>query len=134
MQCSRVRTAVSARLDGEELPPGVTGGLLDAHLAGCADCRLWSERAARLQQLTSAAARQAADATDAPGTLTPGALASDALKPRALASGALASDGLLDRLRRSAAHGDGEDRSHHQKSFGRSGPAADTRGDGDRDR
>ncbi|MEU7161515.1 zf-HC2 domain-containing protein [Streptomyces chrestomyceticus] len=51
MHCSRVRTAVSARLDGEELPPGVTGGLLDAHLAGCADCRLWSERASALDGL-----------------------------------------------------------------------------------
>ncbi|MFF3270747.1 zf-HC2 domain-containing protein [Streptomyces chrestomyceticus] len=51
MHCSRVRTAVSARLDGEELPPGVTDGLLDAHLAGCADCRLWSERASALDGL-----------------------------------------------------------------------------------
>ncbi|MFD7664775.1 zf-HC2 domain-containing protein [Streptomyces sp. NPDC059788] len=85
MQCSRVRTALSARLDGEQLPPGVTDGRLDAHLAGCADCRLWSERAARLRHLTSSAVREAADAPDAP-----------------------ALDGLLDRLRRSAAHGDGE--------------------------
>ncbi|KWT59901.1 hypothetical protein ADL21_22465 [Streptomyces albus subsp. albus] len=55
MQCSRVRTALSARLDGEQLPPGVTDGWLDAHLAGCADCRRWSEGAARLQRLIRAA-------------------------------------------------------------------------------
>ncbi|MEV5598395.1 zf-HC2 domain-containing protein [Streptomyces sp. NPDC052496] len=86
MHCSRVRTAVSARLDGEQLPPGVTGGLLDAHLAGCSDCRLWSERAARLQHLTSEA------------------------RSAHSGGGSAALDGLLDRLRRSAA----QDRDHHQ--------------------
>ncbi|KAA6222122.1 zf-HC2 domain-containing protein [Streptomyces albofaciens JCM 4342] len=55
MQCSRVRTALSARLDGEQLPPGITGGQLDAHVAGCVDCRRWSAGAARLQRLIRAA-------------------------------------------------------------------------------
>ncbi|MFH8405858.1 zf-HC2 domain-containing protein [Streptomyces sp. NPDC018019] len=85
MQCSRVRTALSARLDGEPLPPGVTGGRLDAHLAGCADCRGWSAGAARLQRLTRAARDAAGDGGDAPGL-----------------------DGLLGRLRGSAVRGDGE--------------------------
>ncbi|MFH9420626.1 zf-HC2 domain-containing protein [Streptomyces sp. NPDC017529] len=86
MQCSRVRTALSARLDGERLPPGVTDTRLDAHLAGCADCRRWSERAARLRRLTSAA-REAAAGTDGPAPDDP------------------ALDGLLDRLRRDGAPG-----------------------------
>jgi hypothetical protein len=43
MECDRVREAISARIDGEEagLPPGV----LDTHLAGCAACRGWQQRA-----------------------------------------------------------------------------------------
>ncbi|MEU2793611.1 zf-HC2 domain-containing protein [Streptomyces sp. NPDC007100] len=88
MQCSRVRTALSARLDGEQLPPGVTDGRLDAHLAACADCRRWSEQAARLRRLTSAA-REAAEATDRSAPDDP------------------ALDGLLGRLRRDGAPGDG---------------------------
>ncbi|MEW2433639.1 zf-HC2 domain-containing protein [Streptomyces caniferus] len=48
MHCSRIRTALSARLDGEELPPGVTPGRLDDHLAGCRDCRRWDARARAL--------------------------------------------------------------------------------------
>ncbi|MGG7575418.1 zf-HC2 domain-containing protein [Streptomyces sirii] len=45
MHCSRIRTALSARLDGEEAPPGVTPGGLAAHLADCRDCRQWEARA-----------------------------------------------------------------------------------------
>ncbi|MGW8398110.1 zf-HC2 domain-containing protein, partial [Streptomyces lydicus] len=41
MHCSRARTALSARCDGEERPPGVTARRLDDHLAGCPDCRRW---------------------------------------------------------------------------------------------
>ncbi|WP_078898007.1 zf-HC2 domain-containing protein [Streptomyces rimosus] len=87
MQCSRVRTALSARLDGEQLPPGVTGGRLDAHVAGCADCRRWSAEAARLQRLT----RSASDAADDGG---------------GGGADAAALDGLLDRLRGSSVRGD----------------------------
>ncbi|MFF5585704.1 zf-HC2 domain-containing protein [Streptomyces hygroscopicus] len=50
MVCSRIRTAVSARLDGERLPPGVTAGQLAAHLKGCAACRLWEVRARQLTE------------------------------------------------------------------------------------
>lgn len=51
MLCSRARTALSARLDREALPPGVTGRRLDEHLAGCPDCRRWRERAERLGRM-----------------------------------------------------------------------------------
>jgi predicted anti-sigma-YlaC factor YlaD len=44
MMCSQVRTALSARLDGED--PGLGAEVLDDHLAGCAGCRQWQERAA----------------------------------------------------------------------------------------
>ncbi|KIZ16251.1 zf-HC2 domain-containing protein [Streptomyces natalensis] len=48
MHCARIRTALSARLDGEQLPPGVTDRRLDAHLSGCAGCRQWQARAREL--------------------------------------------------------------------------------------
>ncbi|WP_051823062.1 zf-HC2 domain-containing protein [Streptomyces sp. NRRL S-1448] len=48
MHCAPLRTALSARLDGEELPPGLTPRLLDEHLAGCADCRRFEARARAL--------------------------------------------------------------------------------------
>lgn len=51
MLCSRARTALSARLDQEALPPGVTARRLDEHLAGCPDCRRWRERAERLGRM-----------------------------------------------------------------------------------
>ncbi|NLU72674.1 zf-HC2 domain-containing protein [Streptomyces sp. HNM0575] len=50
MLCSRARTALSARLDAEELPPGVTGRRLREHLAECAGCRAWEAGALRLQR------------------------------------------------------------------------------------
>ena len=37
--CERYREALSARLDGED--PGIAETLIDAHLVGCADCRIW---------------------------------------------------------------------------------------------
>ncbi len=46
MECERWREALSARLDGE--PLGLDADLLDAHLAGCADCH---RHAAALQTL-----------------------------------------------------------------------------------
>ncbi len=53
VHCREFRTAVSARLDGEEPPPEVSGAALEAHLAGCADCRDWDERARRLKVLVA---------------------------------------------------------------------------------
>jgi predicted anti-sigma-YlaC factor YlaD len=43
MECERAREAISALIDGED--PGVPDGALDAHLAGCAACRGWQQRA-----------------------------------------------------------------------------------------
>jgi predicted anti-sigma-YlaC factor YlaD len=63
MLCSRIRTALSARLDGEELPPGLTAGRLDDHLAGCRDCRRWDAQA---HALTAGLDRAAAHPEDDP--------------------------------------------------------------------
>ncbi|MBO0653589.1 MULTISPECIES: zf-HC2 domain-containing protein [Streptomyces] len=54
MHCSEARTAISARVDGEELPPDVRPEALDAHLDACADCHGWGERARRLRVLAAA--------------------------------------------------------------------------------
>jgi predicted anti-sigma-YlaC factor YlaD len=43
MRCDRFRTAISARIDGEEA--GLPDGALDAHLRTCAGCRAWQQRA-----------------------------------------------------------------------------------------
>ncbi|MER7752062.1 zf-HC2 domain-containing protein [Kitasatospora sp. NPDC097643] len=60
MRCAQFRTALSARLDGE--PTGLPGGRLDKHIARCAGCREWLERAERLRDRT----RLAVAATDGP--------------------------------------------------------------------
>jgi predicted anti-sigma-YlaC factor YlaD len=43
MDCDRAREAISARIDGED--GGVPDVALAAHLAGCAACRAWEQRA-----------------------------------------------------------------------------------------
>lgn len=43
MDCSEAREAISASIDGEDL--GLPREAVDAHLAGCADCRSWRQRA-----------------------------------------------------------------------------------------
>ncbi|MEU4212568.1 zf-HC2 domain-containing protein [Streptomyces sp. NPDC026206] len=53
MHCSEFRTAISARVDGEELPPEVSGAALDAHLLSCSACRDWGRRARRLKTLAA---------------------------------------------------------------------------------
>ncbi|MER7703619.1 zf-HC2 domain-containing protein [Kitasatospora sp. NPDC097605] len=47
MRCAQLRTALSARLDGE--PAGLPDRRLDRHVARCAACREWLERAERLR-------------------------------------------------------------------------------------
>ncbi|MEU6084788.1 zf-HC2 domain-containing protein [Streptomyces sp. NPDC047108] len=54
MQCSRFRTALSARADGEALPPGITGPALDEHLAACAECRRFADGIGRLRDAVRA--------------------------------------------------------------------------------
>ncbi|MEV0057587.1 zf-HC2 domain-containing protein [Saccharopolyspora shandongensis] len=48
MDCYTYREALSARLDGE--PPPVPDDRLEGHLAECADCRSWQQRAAELNR------------------------------------------------------------------------------------
>jgi predicted anti-sigma-YlaC factor YlaD len=43
MECDMAREAISARIDGED--GGLPDDVLEAHLAGCAGCRAWQERA-----------------------------------------------------------------------------------------
>jgi predicted anti-sigma-YlaC factor YlaD len=43
MRCDGIREAISARIDGED--PGVPDGAIEAHLAVCAACRSWQQRA-----------------------------------------------------------------------------------------
>ncbi|MGG2464707.1 zf-HC2 domain-containing protein [Streptomyces sp. RGM 3693] len=61
MLCSRIRTALSARLDGEALPPGFAARRLDDHLAGCHDCRQWEARARALTAALGHATASPAD-------------------------------------------------------------------------
>jgi predicted anti-sigma-YlaC factor YlaD len=51
--CERWREMVSAQLDGEDDP--ADRPLVDEHLAGCADCRAWLDRAATVNRLTRTA-------------------------------------------------------------------------------
>ncbi|BDM69043.1 hypothetical protein HEK616_25300 [Streptomyces nigrescens] len=67
MHCAPLRTALSARLDGEELPSGLTPGLLDDHLAGCAECRRWEAQARALSARVAHAGAEAAEAPEAGG-------------------------------------------------------------------
>ncbi|MBH1936952.1 zf-HC2 domain-containing protein [Streptomyces sp. AV19] len=53
MHCRDVRSAVSARIDGEETPPGVRARAVETHLRGCAECGRWGERARRLKVLAA---------------------------------------------------------------------------------
>ncbi|MER0478128.1 zf-HC2 domain-containing protein [Streptomyces sp. Edi2] len=69
MLCSRIRTALSARLDGEELPPGLTPGRLDDHLAGCRDCRRWDAQVRALTTGLDHATAHPADDPAATGAL-----------------------------------------------------------------
>ncbi len=50
MTCGDCRDAISARLDGEDLPG--ESEQVDAHVARCAGCRAFAERAARVTRLT----------------------------------------------------------------------------------
>ncbi|MEV7599315.1 zf-HC2 domain-containing protein [Kitasatospora sp. NPDC089797] len=60
MRCAQFRTALSARLDGE--PGGLPTARVDKHLARCAGCRDWRDRAGGLRARTRA--------TDADGPST----------------------------------------------------------------
>jgi predicted anti-sigma-YlaC factor YlaD len=51
MDCEHFREALSASMDQEAFPAGVTAPMLEDHLAGCASCRLWLAGVERLQSL-----------------------------------------------------------------------------------
>jgi len=53
MGCQNWRDALSARVDGE--PLGLDEALLDAHVAGCADCRQYAASLARLHRMVRVA-------------------------------------------------------------------------------
>jgi predicted anti-sigma-YlaC factor YlaD len=67
MNCTHIRQAISARLDGE--PLGVDATALDSHLASCAECRAFAAAAAEFH-----GAIRLAPAPEIPD-LTPGILA-----------------------------------------------------------
>jgi predicted anti-sigma-YlaC factor YlaD len=50
MRCDDIREAVSARLDGEELPVGVDAAAVDRHLATCTACAAHAAAAERLHR------------------------------------------------------------------------------------
>lgn len=58
MQCAEIRVALSALADRED--PGTDRADVDAHLAGCAECRTW--RAAAAEATTAVSARLPATA------------------------------------------------------------------------
>ncbi|MEV5482982.1 MULTISPECIES: zf-HC2 domain-containing protein [Streptomyces] len=66
MLCTRIRTALSARLDGEELPPGLTARRLETHLADCRDCRRWEAQSRALTAGLRRAAGHPEDDVDDP--------------------------------------------------------------------
>jgi predicted anti-sigma-YlaC factor YlaD len=67
MNCTRIRYAISARLDGED--PGLSPGDVDAHVESCVGCRQFAASAARLHR-----SARLAPAPDVPD-LTPAILA-----------------------------------------------------------
>lgn len=42
LDCEQIQAAISARLDGE--PTGIPDDVIDAHIAGCPECRAYQER------------------------------------------------------------------------------------------
>lgn len=50
MECQDVRAALSARIDGEAPRPGWDDDVVDAHLAGCAECTAWYAKAMMLNR------------------------------------------------------------------------------------
>ncbi len=55
MRCEHYREAISARMDGEDVPelgtPSEADAAVEEHLAGCAGCRAYADRAAHVTRL-----------------------------------------------------------------------------------
>jgi predicted anti-sigma-YlaC factor YlaD len=77
MTCMQIHQAISARLDGED--PGADDAAVYAHLADCADCRAFAQRAESLHRTV-----RLAPAPTIPD-LTPGILAAIGAEERAAA-------------------------------------------------
>jgi predicted anti-sigma-YlaC factor YlaD len=73
MDCTRIRHAISARLDRED--PGVESSVIDAHLGTCAGCRAFAVSAERIHRTS-----RLAPAPEVPD-LTPGILAAIDAEP-----------------------------------------------------
>ncbi|MFG2859501.1 zf-HC2 domain-containing protein [Streptomyces sioyaensis] len=84
MLCTRIRTALSARLDGEELPPGLTARRLETHLADCRDCRRWE---AQSRALTAGLRRAAGHPEDGVDDRAPADALLARLRPAAVRPG-----------------------------------------------
>lgn len=66
MRCDDCRPALSARLDGEALPDGITDAALEEHLDGCEACSTFAARAMDLhREVRVRPADLVADRTDA---------------------------------------------------------------------
>ena len=62
MECEPIREALSARLDGEALPPSLTDELVDEHVAGCRACaEFWAGASAQHRALRIRAAEPVPD-------------------------------------------------------------------------
>ncbi|GAA0284825.1 zf-HC2 domain-containing protein [Cryptosporangium japonicum] len=62
MQCAQIRVALSALTDRED--PGIDRADVDAHLAGCTECRTWHAAATEATEAARAAQRPAAGVPD----------------------------------------------------------------------
>jgi predicted anti-sigma-YlaC factor YlaD len=60
--CEDVRTALSARLDGEE--PGLSDDLVDAHRTGCPGCQAWLDGARRVVRVVRTMEQRVPDLTE----------------------------------------------------------------------
>ena len=87
---------LSAQLDGEDDPAGRP--LVDEHLAGCAGCRDWLDRAAMVNRLTRTGVGLAPDLSSAilaalPGAALPGAVLPGNVQPGAVQPGNVLPEG-----------------------------------------
>ena len=127
MACERWREMLSAQMDGEDDP--ADRPLVDEHLAGCAGCRQWLDRAATVNRLTrtglatavpdlSAAILAAAPRPQPPETDHQGAAVRRAGRRRRGAAHPRADPGRWRRVRRARAHRPGR---HPRASVARVG-------------
>ncbi|QDY09022.1 hypothetical protein FJK98_19275 [Micromonospora sp. HM134] len=99
MGCEQWREILSAQLDGEETPAERIAA--DAHLDGCADCRVWCDRAAtvtRRSRLTLSTADRCEATVDTPHRLRSATAVPAGPEPGATAAGPDLADVVLAAL------------------------------------